>query len=69
MARADYEHWNEDADYMWWHEEGKHVEEEPFEPDDDVFFGEDDRDEEYDDGDAVDPYEYAERTLSTECIE
>lgn len=24
MSRADYAHWNEDADYMWWHEEGKH---------------------------------------------
>jgi hypothetical protein len=35
MSRADYAHWNEDADYMWWHEEGKHVEDEPFEPDDD----------------------------------
>jgi len=22
--RRDYEHWNEDADYMWWNEEGKH---------------------------------------------
>jgi hypothetical protein len=33
MSRADYAHWNEDADYMWWHEEGKHVEEPP-EPDD-----------------------------------
>lgn len=34
MSRADYAHWNEDADYMWWHEEGRHVEEPP-EPDDD----------------------------------
>lgn len=34
MSRADYAHWNEDADYMWWHEEGKHIEEPP-EPDDD----------------------------------
>lgn len=33
MSRADYQHWNEDADYVWWHEEGKHVEEPP-EPDD-----------------------------------
>jgi len=22
--RRDYEHWNEDQDYMWWEEEGKH---------------------------------------------
>ena len=28
-ARSDYAHWNEDADYMWYHEEGKHVEEPP----------------------------------------
>lgn len=27
-ARSDYEHWNEDADRMWWEEEGKH----PYEP-------------------------------------
>ena len=32
MSRADYAHWNEDADYMWWHEEGKHADEPP-EPD------------------------------------
>lgn len=29
MSRADYAHWNEDADYMWWQEEGRH----PYEPD------------------------------------
>lgn len=35
MSRADYAHWNEDADYMWWHEEGKHAgEQEPPDPDD-----------------------------------
>jgi predicted nucleic acid-binding Zn-ribbon protein len=27
-ARSDYDHWNEDADRMWWEEEGKH----PYEP-------------------------------------
>ena len=32
MPLSDYAHWNEDAEYMWWHEEGKHVEEPP-EPD------------------------------------
>lgn len=26
MPLSDYAHWNEDAEYMWWHEEGKHVE-------------------------------------------
>jgi hypothetical protein len=34
MPISDYAHWNEDAEYMWWHEEGKHIEEPP-EPDDD----------------------------------
>lgn len=32
MALADYAHWNEDAEYMWWQEEGRHIEEPP-EPD------------------------------------
>ena len=36
MSRADYAHWNEDADMIWWQEEGRHAEyEEPeFDPDD-----------------------------------
>ena len=35
MPLADYAHWNEDAEYMWWHEEGKHVDVEPeYDPDD-----------------------------------
>lgn len=34
MSRADYEHWNEDADFMWWNEEGKHIEEPEYDPDD-----------------------------------
>lgn len=29
-ARSDYDHWNEDADRMWWEEEGKHPMEEPY---------------------------------------
>lgn len=33
MPLSDYEHWNEDAQMMWWHEEGKHPSE-PSEPDD-----------------------------------
>ena len=32
-ARSDYEHWNEDADRVWWEEEGRHVEEPDFDPD------------------------------------
>jgi phosphohistidine swiveling domain-containing protein/predicted RNA-binding Zn-ribbon protein involved in translation (DUF1610 family) len=31
--RADYKHWNEDADRMWWEEEGKH----PYEPPEEDF--------------------------------
>jgi len=34
MARADYDHWNEEADIMWWNEEGKHIEEPEYNPDD-----------------------------------
>lgn len=26
MSRADYAHWNEEADRVWWEEEGKHAE-------------------------------------------
>lgn len=26
MARSDYDHWNEEADQVWWQEEGKHAE-------------------------------------------
>lgn len=33
MARSDYDHWNEEADYIWWQEEGRHGTYE--EPDDD----------------------------------
>ena len=29
MSLKDYDHWNEDAMHMWWHEEGRHVEEPP----------------------------------------
>lgn len=24
MSREDYAHWNEDADRVWWEEEGRH---------------------------------------------
>ena len=36
MPLKDYEHWNEDALYMWWMEEGRHAgsEETAPEPDD-----------------------------------
>ena len=53
MPRADYAHWNEDADHMWWQEEGRHeTYEEPYDdgeaPDGDW--------EDFDDDDAeVDP--------------
>lgn len=26
MSRSDYAHWNEEADQVWWQEEGKHAE-------------------------------------------
>ena len=36
MSRADYAHWNEEADIVWWQEEGRHIEtaEDNYEPDD-----------------------------------
>lgn len=36
MSRADYAHWNEEADIVWWQEEGRHVEtaEDYYDPDD-----------------------------------
>jgi hypothetical protein len=42
MSRADYAHWNEDADHMWWQEEGRHVEEPEYDPDDYLDRGDDD---------------------------
>ncbi len=57
MSRADYSHWNEDADRIWWEEEGRHVEEPPF-LDDDEFFGD------YDD--AADAF--AEECWETETV-
>lgn len=33
MPLSDYSHWNEDAEYMWWNEEGKHDSEPPYEDD------------------------------------
>lgn len=34
MSRADYAHWNEEQDLVWWQEEGRHGSEEPsWEPD------------------------------------
>lgn len=35
MSLSDYSHWNEDAQYMWWQEEGRFGSEEPeYDPDD-----------------------------------
>jgi hypothetical protein len=47
MPLADYAHWNEDAEYMWWHEEGKHEEYDPAldDPEDDEWWGDDDGDD------------------------
>lgn len=42
MPLADYAHWNEDAERVWWEEEGKHAERDM----------EDDRAAEYDAADA-----------------
>lgn len=35
MSRADYAHHNEEADRIWWEEEGKHVVEDRFDADED----------------------------------
>jgi hypothetical protein len=47
MSRADYAHWNEDADMVWWQEEGRHVEEAPeYDPyEDEGFYDEQEADE------------------------
>lgn len=37
MSRADYAHWNEEADYMWWMEEGRHQGEPEYEADADFY--------------------------------
>lgn len=56
MARSDYDHWNEEADIVWWQEEGRHAgNEEPY--DDNPDAGWDDW-EDFDDEDepeAIEP--------------
>lgn len=42
MARSDYVHWNEEADLMWWNEEGRHAVN--WEPDIDDFYNDFDMD-------------------------
>lgn len=52
MPRSDYAHWNEDADHMWWMEEGRFAgQEDPPDPDDDYDPYEDW--DEYDDQDEL----------------
>jgi hypothetical protein len=34
MPIADYSHWNEEAERVWWEEEGRHSDEPPYDPDD-----------------------------------
>jgi hypothetical protein len=35
MPIADYAHWNEEAELVWWQEEGRHAEKPSFQEDDD----------------------------------
>lgn len=65
MSRADYAHWNEEADIMWWQEEGRHVEEAPHLDDYDLAM----RDGGLFDDDDDDDSEYEERVLrvGVEC--
>jgi hypothetical protein len=46
MSRSDYAHWNEEADQVWWQEEGKHAESDAenarFEAEQDDYEGADD---------------------------
>lgn len=38
MSRADYEHWNEERDQVWWQEEGQHYgHEDPPDPDEEQY--------------------------------
>lgn len=46
MSRADYAHWNEEADIMWWQEEGKHAEDDAIS----AWENRHDDDDAYDDG-------------------
>jgi len=32
MALSDYAHWNEDAERIWWEEEGRHSDEPDYDP-------------------------------------
>lgn len=37
MSRADYAHWNEEQDRVWWEEEGRHADScDPLEGDDPI---------------------------------
>lgn len=52
MSRADYAHWNEEADIMWWQEEGRFEGQEEYERDmspsddyDDTMYGEDEEED------------------------
>ena len=47
MALKDYAHWNEDAQAMWWAEEGRFGSEEPdYDPDDFLPYDDEEDDEE-----------------------
>lgn len=51
MALKDYAHWNEDAQMMWWQEEGRFAADEGPEYDPDDFLpGQDDDDEDDEEG-------------------
>ena len=53
MARSDYAHWNEDADRVWWQEEGRHeTYEEPYDEDGD--WGWNDADDDWDEDEDED---------------
>lgn len=58
MAREDYSHWNEDADHIWWQEEGRHeTYEEPYDDGGDWGWSDDDYDDWADEDDEAEaPY-------------
>ena len=58
MARSDYAHWNEEADIVWWQEEGRHAGNEEPVYEDELYDVPDDDWEDFDDEDepeAIEP--------------
>lgn len=59
MARSDYAHWNEEADIVWWQEEGRHETYEEPDYDNDVPDNDwEDFDDDDDEPEAIEPEQW-----------